>query len=183
MRERAGWLSHTSRGAERDALPDVGQQLEEVVAGDSAAVLTEERRKPAIHVQASLGVFEHLSGTEQPKVSSDMPDLTEQCWERGRCVLLGRPGEGHPVLAQALARLFGRFQHLLSRLQHPKQAKCCLRDERDADGTSESPEKYALANLARVRRFHVRLGAMRDAVLQHLLHPRHQEDVSMGVGH
>lgn len=43
MRERAGWLSHTSREGERDPLPDVGQQLEEVVAGDSAAVLTEER--------------------------------------------------------------------------------------------------------------------------------------------
>ena len=33
------------------------------------------------------------------------------------CVLLGSPGEGHPVLAQALTRLLGSLQHLLGCLE------------------------------------------------------------------
>lgn len=36
-------------------------------------------------------------------------------------VLLGRPGKRHPVLGQALACLFGSFQHFLSSLQTQSQ--------------------------------------------------------------
>lgn len=38
-------------------------------------------------------------------------------------------------------------------------------------------------DLGDVRGLDVRLGAVRDAVLQHLLHPGHQEDVCVGVSH
>lgn len=44
-------------------------------------------------------------------------------------------------------------------------------------------EKGAAANLVHVGGFDVWLGAVRDAVLQHLLYPRYQKDVGVGVGH
>lgn len=47
-----------------DSLPDVRQQLDEVVCGDFAAVLAEERRELPLRVQAALRVFEHLSAPE-----------------------------------------------------------------------------------------------------------------------
>lgn len=45
-----------------DSLPDVSQQLDDVISGDFAAVLAVERRKLPIHVQAALSIFEHLPG-------------------------------------------------------------------------------------------------------------------------
>lgn len=55
-----------------DSLPDVSQQLDEVIGGDFAAVLSVQRRKLAVHVQAALGIFEHLSG----KAKSQLRDAS-----------------------------------------------------------------------------------------------------------
>lgn len=48
-------------------------------------------------------------------------------------VLLGRPGKRHPVLGQALACLFGSFQHLLSSLQTQTQTTHKINTERTED--------------------------------------------------
>lgn len=50
-----------------DSLSDVGQQLDDVVGGDFAAVLAVQRRKLSVHVQAALGIFEHLPRKQKKK--------------------------------------------------------------------------------------------------------------------
>lgn len=50
-----------------NSLPDVRQQLDDVISGDFAAVLPVERRKLAIHVQAALSISEHLPATNNIK--------------------------------------------------------------------------------------------------------------------
>lgn len=126
---KGGPSSHNKgQKGDRDSLPDVSQQLDEVIGGDFAAVLSVQGRKLAIHVQASLSIFEHLPGNTFPKsqwlrVSSNVSGITLESWEILRSVLLGCPGEGHPEVTQALTCLFGGFEHFLSCLQRHKQGK------------------------------------------------------------
>lgn len=98
-------------------------------------------------------------------------------------VLLGCPGERHPVLAEALARLFSSFQHLLGRLWTQRQT--VTTDPRAACAVLNvlTINVREGGDLGDVRGLHVWLSAVCDAILQHLLHPGHQEDVCMGVGH
>lgn len=64
---KGGPRSHNKgQQGDRDSLPDVSQQLDEVIGGDFAAVLPVQWRKLAIHVQASLSIFEHLPGNTFP---------------------------------------------------------------------------------------------------------------------
>lgn len=46
-----------------DLLPDLREQLDEIIGGDFAAVLAIERRELPVHVQAALSIFEDLPGS------------------------------------------------------------------------------------------------------------------------
>ena len=48
-----------------DSLPDIGQQFDEVIGGDLAAVLAIEGGKLPIHIQTTLAVLKHLPGRFQ----------------------------------------------------------------------------------------------------------------------
>ena len=62
-----------------NSLPDVGQELDEVICGDFAAVLTIKRRKLSIHVQAALSVFKHLPGSDHTGQQSLSQILMMMC--------------------------------------------------------------------------------------------------------
>lgn len=90
--------------------------------------------------------------------------------------LLCRPGERHPVLAQALARLPGRFEDLLRRLQKtPKFAQ--IQDF----PVSKRDKSEISKDLVHVGGLDVWFRTVGDAILENLLHTGHQENICMGV--